>query len=138
MLQDLDAILHCGDITSYAVWAYLNSHPAFFAVCGNMDCGAWSLELPSYRLLNLQGLCVGLTHGHALDVHSPDLLQHFEQKPDLFCFGHTHSRHWSWGPAGVMLLNPGSFSLPKSGSPGFGLLQVQARDSFQLEWVDLV
>ncbi len=136
-LQNVQAVLHCGDITTYTVWAYLNSHPAFYAVCGNMDHGAWSRELPELRKVELQGLRIGLTHGHAADLRSLDLEKYFGQDTDLICFGHTHYRHWSVSASGINLLNPGSFSLPKADSPGFALLELNNNNRLHLEWVNL-
>ncbi|MFO8032848.1 MAG: YfcE family phosphodiesterase [Desulfohalobiaceae bacterium] len=137
IFQDMDFVLHCGDITSYDVWAYLACHPGFYAVRGNMDMGSWSQDLPGMRLLELQGLRVGLLHGHSTGSSQEALLQCFTQEPDLICFGHTHRRYWAEGPAGVRLLNPGSFSLPKGSSAGFVLLQGQGRTDLHLQWIDL-
>lgn len=135
--QDMDVVLHCGDIFSYDVWAYLNSHPGFYAVRGNMDMGAWSLDMLEIRVLELQGLEVGLVHGHFAGPDQEGLLQCFSHKPDLICFGHTHKRYWAEGQTGVRFLNPGSFSLPKGSNPGFALLQGQSIKDLQLQWVDL-
>jgi hypothetical protein len=137
IFQDQDFVLHCGDLTAYAVWAYLDSHPGFYAVRGNMDMGAWSQDLPEVRLLWLQGLRVGLVHGHFCGTSPESLLQCFEKEPDLVCFGHTHKRYWAEGLRQVKILNPGSFSLPKGSSPGLALLQGQSRKDLHLQWMDL-
>ncbi|MFP4212925.1 MAG: metallophosphoesterase family protein [Desulfohalobiaceae bacterium] len=137
ILEDADAVLHCGDITGYDVWSCLSSHPRFYAVRGNMDMGTWAQELPQIRLLELWGLRVGLMHGHGVQLDQEALLRCFQQEPDLVCFGHTHRRYWAQGPAEVRFLNPGSFSLPKGSRPGFALLQGQSRQNLELQWMDI-
>lgn len=72
------------------------------------------LEFPvmaDYALLEMGGLCVYATHGHVVNTTKPlpfcagDILLH----------GHTHVPAWE-DCGGWWYLNPGSTSIPKSGS----------------------
>jgi hypothetical protein len=135
-----DAILHCGDLTGERVWDFLNSHPGFYSVAGNMDGSGWSSSLPAKRVLEPSpGVRIAMTHGFGLDPASLNrsLVAQFPRDVRLICFGHTHRRKWESGPGGVQILNPGSLFRPKDGRPGYALLDIGPRGSLQVEWADL-
>lgn len=136
VLQPADALLHLGDITSESVLDYLASHRAFYAVAGNMDSGRWAAELPAKRVVELNGLRVGMLHGAGLgfgnlEAALPDRFA--QENVQLICFGHTHRRLWQES-GGVRLLNPGSFTFPKQGRPGYALVQVTSQGDLEVEW----
>jgi hypothetical protein len=138
-LQHMDALLHCGDVTGEEVWAFLNSHDLFVSVAGNMDMGSWAEGLPGQTTLRIHGVEVGLLHGHGLGFGpiTRKVSEVFEPEVDLICFGHTHKREWVQDPAGTRILNPGSFSLPKKGPPGYAVVHVEDDLSLRAEWIDL-
>ena len=137
-LKHLDAVLHCGDITGEQVWSFLNSHDSFVAVAGNMD-GSWSSVLPGQTTVRIQGLKIGLLHGHGVGFGglTSKVREVFEPDVDLICFGHTHLRAWKLESDGTCLLNPGSFSLPKKSPPGYAVVHVNGDKDLRPEWVDL-
>jgi len=138
-LRHMDAVLHCGDHTGEALWGYLAGHPAFHAVRGNMDAGFGEGQLPATRVLELNGFRVGMLHGDGLGPGDPlqrmaDILG---RDVDLFCFGHTHRRELR-REDGAILLNPGSFRLPKTDSrAGYAVVDLDPGQGIRVEWVDL-
>jgi uncharacterized protein len=73
------------------------------------------LEFPmmgDYAIVLDQGRRLFLTHGHGL---SPERLPPLE-KGDVFLSGHTHIPSLKLSD-GIVLMNPGSVTLPKGGNP---------------------
>jgi hypothetical protein len=139
-MEEMDAVLHCGDITGEQVYAYLNSHPRFFAVAGNMDSGQWADTLPRKTSVQLGQFRIGMVHGFGLGSGSlvEQVVSSFkDQELDLICFGHTHRRLYEPDAYPVPVLNPGSFSLPK-GSPA-GLARIELRPGWKpdVKWIDV-
>ena len=138
-LRDMDAVLHCGDHTGEALWAYLNGHPAFHAVRGNMDADFGEGLLPVKRVLHLGGFRVGLLHGDGLGPTDPGrhVTDIFGEELDLVCCGHTHRRELRKAGA-VTVLNPGSFRVPKGNcSPGDAVLDLDPQSGISVQWKDV-
>ena len=85
-------------------------------VRGNCEAEVDQMVLPfpvlaDYALLEAKGRLIFLTHGH---LFGPDRLPPL-QKGDIVLSGHTHVPGL-WEKDGLMLMNPGSVSLPKQNS----------------------
>ena len=110
-LQGADALIHCGDIVGWGMYAYMESnHHNFHAVAGN--CCEWRLsqELPAMLRLNLGGFNVGVTHGWGDRPSLPARLpEAFGPGFDLILFGHTH-RQTNIRFGDTLVVNPGSLS----------------------------
>ncbi len=123
MLKGVDAILHAGDISRPRVLAQLAEIAPVHAVAGNRD---WGLGLPLDRLLEFDGVRLGLTHGHGglwpylrdkvryltvgyyMDRYLAAVRARFAgQRVDAIVFGHSH-RLVNRVVDGVLLFNPGS------------------------------
>ena len=93
------------------------------AVRGNCDAEVDQMVLnfpltADYNTFLLGRRRVFMTHGH---IYSPEHLP-LLSKGDIFLFGHTHIP-LAEETDGIMILNPGSISLPKQGfKPSYGLL----------------
>lgn len=136
-LQYADALLHLGDITAESVLGFLASHPAFYAVAGNMDSGRWAMNLPAKRIIELNGTRIGMLHGAGLGFGNLEagVRASFDSaEVDLVCFGHTHRRLWR-SEQEPRLLNPGSFSLPKDGPAGYAVVHTDGPGGMDVEWV---
>ena len=134
-LGPADALVHCGDITSFATWSYFMQHDNFLCVRGNCD---WEPQLADQLepmlSTRLGPLRLGVTHGWGPRSQVPvKVAQAFGPGYDLVCYGHTHARVWSV-INGVQLLNPGS--LGESGS--LALVHVDDDGSLRCEFVDAV
>lgn len=107
---DVDFVLFCGDgLSDIESAEYLYPKPVYATVAGNCDRGA---RADYEKLLELNGLRILLTHGHAYDVKQTLTRLHrraVELNADLVFFGHTH-RPLDFSIDGVRLVNPGSCS----------------------------
>ncbi|MGQ0615035.1 MAG: metallophosphoesterase family protein [Planctomycetaceae bacterium] len=112
-LQDVERILHMGDVGSPDVLEELEGIAPVAAVRGNVDHGAWCRALPETLLLEHDGLRIFLLH----DLAALDL-DPAAASIDVVLYGHTHKPH-SEVKGGVLYANPGAagprrFSLPVS------------------------
>lgn len=103
------------------------------AVRGNCDAeiDQTVLNFPimaDYALLMIGGRCVYASHGHLYDDLRLPL-----RVGDYLLQGHTHVPCWAERDDGVTVLNPGSVSLPKDGSPR-GYLMI---DEEGVVWKDM-
>ncbi|WP_297550683.1 metallophosphoesterase [Thermococcus sp.] len=119
-----ELIFHAGDITSPEVLETLEEIAPTVAVRGNVDY----LNLPEEETIEVQGLRIGLIHGHQLlSLNAQFLtLKALDMEVDLLIFGHTHRFYFdSFSLYGkrVNLLNPGSPTFPRWDEPGFVLLK---------------
>lgn len=131
-----DVLLHCGDCVGADTWAYLNSHPRFFAVQGNCDLPPLRGVLPAVRELNLHGFRVGMAHGWGARSRVWSTVADQFPDADIVCYGHTHIRDWRQLPSGMWILNPGSLFWPRAGAAGLALLTLELGQEPTLEWVD--
>jgi hypothetical protein len=137
-LAQADWLLHCGDVTGRGLLEYVERHPGFYGVAGNMDGRPVDGELPPTRVVELDGLRVGMAHGYGYGHPiARTLARAFAGRADLVCFGHTHRFEWV-EHEGVRVLNPGSFCVPKQGDrPGFALVERLGEGELAVEHVAL-
>jgi putative phosphoesterase len=113
-LQGSELIIHAGDVgESPAILESLRAIAPVVAVRGNIDCGAWALQLPVTAVVEAHGALLYVIHN----------LQELDLKPDAAGFaivisGHSHKASRTERD-GVIYLNPGSagprrFQLPIS------------------------
>ena len=95
------------------------------SVRGNCDSEVdqMALDFPvlaDYALIPLEKGRIFLTHGHVYGGDNPPPMA----KGDILIQGHTHVPLCQHRPEGWWLLNPGSVSIPKEGSPhGYMILE---------------
>jgi putative phosphoesterase len=107
-LRAADLVLHAGDLTSAAFLAELRAlGPPVAAVCGNVDEPALAAVLPETRVVDADGMRIGMLHdaGPAAG-RSARLLARFPGCAAVV-YGHSHSPHVE-RVDGVWVLNPGS------------------------------
>lgn len=114
-LAPADYLVHCGDITTAAVWSYFLQHDNFLCVRGNCDWDPQLVDQLAPMLTAQVGpLTLGATHGWGPRPQVPlKVAQAFGPAYDLVCYGHTHKRDWSV-IEGVRLVNPGSLGESRS------------------------
>jgi len=137
-LKYLDAIFHCGDYTSESIYNYLNSHPNFIGVLGNMDCGPWTYNIPTVKNITLNNVKIALLHGYDLDFSNMerDITNRFDNDINLIFFGHTHKRFFKKISEKRYLLNPGSFRYGKGNPRGYAIVEIIENEP-QITWIDL-
>lgn len=131
-----DMIIHLGDIERDAEYIE-DVYPdiPLVAVRGNNDA---LCARDTERVLEVCRLRIFITHGHLYSVHDGGrrLAERAKEKDcTLALFGHTHS------PAdnvfdGVRVFNPGSISLPRSGSPSAGVLEIDENGKYGIVLCD--
>lgn len=146
--QDVDLILHAGDVNDVWVLEQLQELAPVRAVLGNTDDAKVLLEVPISRRIKVEDSVIGLTHGHLLreprikpvagatgnSQTAANALSHFQFEEDVNCvvFGHSHFPLVQWHESAaqkVLLLNPGS-AVQKRAAPhcSIALLTVDGRD----------
>ena len=121
------------DYDTKAVTAMLNAlEPSPLCIRGNCDgeVDQMVLHFPvlaEFAMLFLDGRAVYLSHGHHLD--QPSAVLH---PGDILLYGHTHVPDYTLRD-GIWFVNPGSVSLPKSGSAHSYLLW----ENGELLWKDV-
>lgn len=125
-------ILHAGDWTDLALLAELKKIAPVQAVAGNCDNESVSGALGYSRIVQAEGVRLGLTHGHlyaglaaprsARRTFVDDAGQPLVQ---AVVFGHSHVPY-NQVEDGVLLFNPGSAVRPlgEVKRPSYGVLQV--------------
>jgi putative phosphoesterase len=107
ILERADLILHTGDITAASVLAELESFAPVAAVHGNMDEPGLRASLPGRRVVEGEGLRIGLVHDARAAAGRHERLLAAFSGCDVIAYGHTHLPEvekvgQSW------IVNPGS------------------------------
>jgi uncharacterized protein len=115
-LEDVDLILHAGDVGPAELLFELEAVAPVSAVWGNTDDFEIRHRIPEIQELFLGGLQIRVIHGHQLGSPSPSLLAERFPGVDLVVFGHTHQPLME-KVGGCWFVNPGScgprrFNLP--------------------------
>ena len=128
-IEGADLILRAGDICCAQVLERLQPVAPLAAVYGNVDPPDLQSALPSARIVECDGIRIGLTHGHyGHKSTTPDrAMEIFAGVQDLqvIVFGRSHIPLLETRQ-GIVLFNPGSAMQPRTQSlPSIGLIDVQ-------------
>jgi len=99
VFQNVDLIIHAGDIDSKEVLERLQSIAPVVAVRGNMDYGSWAESLPESETIEIGELVVYIRH--ILGMIPASAAVH------AVIYGHTHQPSIE-RQNGTLFLNPGS------------------------------
>lgn len=105
----VDLMIHCGDSEIPATDPLMQN---FTRVAGNND---WRLGYQADQEVLVGGQRFFITHGHHYQVNfsmTPLMLKGEAANADVVCFGHTHQL-FAACERGMLLVNPGSISLPR-------------------------
>jgi putative phosphoesterase len=107
LLERAQLVLHLGDFTAFSVLEELRSLAPLEAVRGNMDEPKLALSLPERRVVEAEGLRIGMVHdpGPAAGRHER-LLVRFPEC-DVVVYGHTHLPELT-RVGETWIVNPGS------------------------------
>lgn len=106
-LRAASLVLHVGDFTSAAVLDVLRGLAPVEAVHGNMDEPPLREALPERRVVDAEGLRIGLVHDAGPAAGRAERLRAAFPGCDLVVYGHTHMPE-AREVGGVWLVNPGS------------------------------
>lgn len=110
IFKDIDIVIHAGDFTSMEVLEFLNSNFDFYGVQGNMDDYDVKNSLPVRRIIEIEDVRIGLTHGWGSPHNLVNRVYEYFKDPSLDCiiFGHSHIKNNSL-IGKTLMFNPGSF-----------------------------
>ena len=107
----IDLIVHLGDFTEPFVPALFEALAPFDAVAGNNDGPELVGRFGRRKVLELEGVLVGLTHGDlglGRTTRERALLAFSAEPVAAVLFGHSHAPLVEWVSGGPLLVNPGS------------------------------
>jgi uncharacterized protein len=107
-LRAADLILHAGDFTGEVFLQWLRElGPPLEAVFGNMDEPSLQASLPETRIVEADGLRIGMVHVPGPAERRAARLEAMFPGCDAIVYGHTHLPEVE-RVGGVWILNPGS------------------------------
>ena len=126
--NDVDLILHAGDLTSPKAIEELEEIAPVMAVQGNMD-RAKGIDLPKARVIEVDDLRIGLVHGEVYPRADSQQLLYIarELNADILVSGHSHQPKIEQ-TEGILLLNPGSPIVPRLADRTVMLLEVNNKE----------
>jgi len=126
IFQNVDYIIHAGDLVELAVVDELETIAPVLAVHGNMDGVDITGALPRLNSLKVFDWKIGV-------MHDPDINFGFNKMRELvkehgfnvFVYGHTHMADIKW-EGRTLYINPGSATVPASplSKPSVGMLKI--------------
>lgn len=123
-----DIIIHLGDFISLEIVEHLQSLARLEAVSGNCDIRDVKKMFPPRRIIRLQGISIGLMHGHGGPSETlSSAASEYEGKVDIALFGHTHIPHHSRSGRTVFF-NPGSLSGGRGHCGSYGMIHTDGEN----------
>lgn len=123
-LQDVDIILHAGDLVSLEVFEFLSEKKSTYAVSGNMDPIDVRKRLPEKEIIEIGNFRIGLIHGWgSSDGLEQRVMSRFDNV-DAIVYGHSH-RPSNTRLGNTLLFNPGA-AIGYSSTPlrSIGILEI--------------
>ena len=126
--ENVDLILHAGDLTSTKVIDELEKIAPTIAIQGNMDRAA-GIMLPNAKVIEAEGLKIGITHGEVYPRADTQQLLYLAKQldADILVTGHSHQPKIEQID-GVLLLNPGSPVVPRLADRTVMLLEINNKE----------
>lgn len=126
--NNVDLILHAGDLTSTRVIETLEEIAPVIAIQGNMD-RVNGIDLPKAKIIEVEGLKIGIIHGEVYPRADSDQLLYLakELKVDILVSGHSHQPKIEQ-KEGILLLNPGSPIVPRLADRTVMILEINNKE----------
>ena len=112
MIRNSDIIIHAGDFETIDCYNELESLGKLVAVHGDTDSPELMGLLPERKIITVEGINIGVIHKGQLTSENTDGLRYLakEMGVDILIFGHFH--HPIAHKSEVLLLSPGSATVP--------------------------
>jgi putative phosphoesterase len=108
-LRAADLVLHAGDLVTLDVLDALEAlGPPVHAVRGNVDGPDVAERLPAQRVVDVDGVRVGMVHDAGPAAARLERLRRRFPEADAVVFGHSHIPLHETAPDGFQIFNPGS------------------------------
>ena len=123
LARKADVILHAGDFVTLECHSALAELGRLEAVHGNSDSLQLKRLLPERRVIEVDGLRIGLLHmaSHGADLVGAQMMAR-EMEVEVLVFGHIHRPIIEKGKR--LLICPGSTTLPRMSSPSVAELEI--------------
>ncbi|VVB94138.1 Calcineurin-like phosphoesterase superfamily domain protein [uncultured archaeon] len=124
IIKNSNLILHAGDFDSLQCYNELQSLGKLIAVHGDTDCNELITLLPEREVTEVGGVKIGIIHKGQLTSEHTDGLRYLakEMDVDVLIFGHFH--HPIVEKTEVLLLSPGSATVPGIAEPSAMELEI--------------
>ena len=123
IIKDADILVHLGDNIEDVELLEKGFKGEVYAVAGNCD---YSRKYPKEAIIEVNGRKIFFTHGDLYGVKSSINNIYYrgrELEVDIVLFGHTHKQLIE-EESGIIIMNPGSISLPKSKGRSVGFIDI--------------
>jgi putative phosphoesterase len=125
MIKNSDIVIHAGDFETMECYKELCSLSKLVAVRGDTDSPELMKLLPERKVVKIEGINIGIIHKGQLTSENTDGLRYLakEMGVDVLVFGHFH--HPIAHKTEVLLLSPGSATLPGIAEPSAIELEIK-------------
>ena len=125
IMKNSDLIIHAGDFETMECYKELSGLSKVEAVHGDTDSPELMKLLPERRMFTIEGINIGVIHKGQLTSENTDGLRYLakEMHVDILVFGHFH--HPIAHKTEVLLLSPGSATLPGIAEPSAIELEIK-------------
>lgn len=123
-IKNADILIHLGDNIDDAEEITKKFKGKVYIVRGNCD---FSSKYPREDIIEVEGKKIFITHGHLYSVKTTLTNIFYKGKEvmaDVVLFGHTHES-LVVEEEGMIIMNPGSVSLPRCSRRTIGFLEVE-------------
>ncbi len=117
LIKSSDLVIHAGDFETIECYNELQSLARLIAVHGDTDCDELIRLLPERKVIEVEGVKIGIIHKGQLTSDHTDGLRYLaeEMDVDILIFGHFH--HPIVEKTDVLLISPGSATVPGIAEP---------------------
>ena len=127
IFENVDFIVHAGDLVQLAVIDELEQLAPVLAVHGNMDGPEVSGALPKLNSFKIYGWKIGVMHDPSTLFGRRKMREIAKENGfNVFVYGHTHNANIKW-EGKILYINPGSPTNPMSSfanRPSVALLKI--------------
>ena len=106
LFEGVELILHAGDIGDLNIITELEALAPVHAVHGNTDDSEIAARFGESVELQIDGVRIGMTHGHVLGSPTAPGLRRMFPTADVIVYGHTHMQRIDRGKP--LIVNPGA------------------------------
>jgi len=123
-IKSSDLIIHAGDFETLSCYRELEDLGKLAAVHGDTDSAELMEFLPERKVINIEEIRIGIIHKGQLTSENTDGLRYLakEMGVDILIFGHFH--HPIAHKSEVLLLSPGSVTVPGIAQPSAIRLEI--------------
>jgi uncharacterized protein len=134
-LKTADLIIHAGDLQTNDIYQQLLKYAPVEGVIGNVDEEELVTILPFKKIIEINGVRIGITHGHGKGKTTEKrVLSVFEgENVDIIIFGHSHIP-LKKEVDGKILFNPGS-PTDKRKQARYSFGRIQLGENFTIEHI---